>query len=164
MGGSGGSNSGDSWALDPNSWNVHGQLTFIEQAYPAFRSPYQGANSLTSASQTQNTTSATAFLGYRPWEGTEIYVDPELMQGFGLSNTLGVAGFPNGEAQKSDFPIPRIDIARVFVRQTFGLGGEQETIEDGPNQLAGKQDISPDYRHGRKVCCSRSIRRQLLFP
>ena len=64
------------------------------------------------------------------------------MQGFGLSNTLGVAGFPNGEAQKSDFPIPRIDIARVFVRQTFGLGGEQETIEDGPNQLAGKQDIS----------------------
>ena len=142
MGGSGGSNSGDSWALDPNSWNVHGQLTFIEQAYPAFRSPYQGANSLTSASQTQNTTSATAFLGYRPWEGTEIYVDPELMQGFGLSNTLGVAGFPNGEAQKSDFPIPRIDIARVFVRQTFGLGGEQETIEDGPNQLAGKQDIS----------------------
>ncbi len=30
----------------------------------------------------------------------------------------------------------------MFLRQTFGLGGEQETIEDGPNQLAGKQDIS----------------------
>ena len=135
-------NSGDSWAIDPNSWNVHGQLTFIEQGYPAFRSPYQGANSLTGASQIQNTTSATAFVGYRPWDGTEIYVNPELMQGFGLNNTLGVAGFPNGEAQKSNFPMPRIDIARVFVRQTFGLGGEQETIEDGPNQLAGKQDIS----------------------
>ena len=132
----------DSWAIDPNSWNVHGQLTFIEQGYPAFRSPYQGTNSLTGANQIQNTTSATAFLGYRPWDGTEIYVNPELMQGFGLDNTLGVAGFPNGEAQKSNFPMPRIDIARVFVRQTFGLGGEQETIEDGPNQLAGKQDIS----------------------
>ena len=24
----------------------------------------------------------------------------------------------------------------------FGLGGEQETIEDGPNQIAGKEDIS----------------------
>jgi len=141
MGGNGGSSS-SSWALDPNSWNVHGQLTFIEQGYPAFRSPYQGANSLSNASQIQNTTSATAFVGYRPWDGTEIYVNPELMQGFGLNNTLGVAGFPNGEAQKSDFPAPRIDIARVFVRQTFGLGGEQETIEDGPNQLAGKQDIS----------------------
>jgi high affinity Mn2+ porin len=135
-------NSGDSWAIDPSSWNVHGQLTFVEQGYPAFRSPYQGANSLTGASQIQNTTSATAFVGYRPWDGTEIYINPELMQGFGLNSTLGVAGFPNGEAQKSNFPMPRIDIARVFVRQTFGLGGEQETVEDGPNQLAGKQDIS----------------------
>jgi high affinity Mn2+ porin len=132
----------DSRAIDPNSWNAHGQLTFVEQGYPGFRSPYQGANSLTGSSQAQNTTSATAFLGYRPWDGTEIYIDPELMQGFGLSNTLGVAGFPNGEAQKSDFPDPRVDIARVFVRQTFGLGGEQESVEDGPNQLAGTQDIS----------------------
>jgi len=133
---------GDPRAIDPYSWNVHGQLTLIEQGYPAFRSPYQGTNSLTGASQIQNTTSATAFVGYRPWDGTEVYINPELMQGFGLNNTLGVAGFPNGEAQKSNFPMPRIDIARVFVRQTFGLGGEQETIEDGPNQLAGKQDIS----------------------
>jgi high affinity Mn2+ porin len=137
-----GGNSGGSWAIDPSSWNVHGQLTFIEQGYPAFRSPYEGPNSLTGANQIQNTTSATAYLGYRPRDGTEIYVNPELMQGFGLDNTTGVAGFPNGEAQKSNFPMPRIDIARVFVRQTFGLGGEQETIEDGPNQLAGKQDIS----------------------
>jgi high affinity Mn2+ porin len=141
-GGSDGDSSNSSWAIDPNSWNVHGQLTYVEQGYPAFRSPYQSANSLSGSSQIQNTTSATAFIGYRPWDGTEIYVNPELMQGFGLSNTLGVAGFPNGEAQKSDFPDPRIDIARVFVRQTFGLGGEQETVEDGPNQLAGKQDIS----------------------
>jgi high affinity Mn2+ porin len=137
-----GGNARDSWAIDPNSWNVHGQLTYVEQGYPAFRSPYQGKNSLAGASQIQNTTSATAFVGYRPRDGTEIYINPELMQGFGLSNTLGIAGFPNGEAQKSGFPMPRIDIARVFVRQTFGLGGEQETVEDGPNQLAGKQDIS----------------------
>jgi high affinity Mn2+ porin len=135
-------NFGDTWAIDPNTWNVHGQFTYIEQGYPAFRSPYQGANSLTGGSQIQNTMSATAFVGYRLSNGTEIYVNPELMQGFGLSDTLGVAGFPNGEAQKSDFPIPRIDIARVFVRQTFGFGGEQEIVEDGPNQLAGRQDIS----------------------
>jgi high affinity Mn2+ porin len=138
----GSSNVSDSWTIDPNSWNVHGQLTYIEQGYPAFRSPYQGANSLAGAGQIQNTTSATAFFGYRLGNATEVYINPELMQGFGLSDTLGVAGFPNGEAQKSNFPIPRIDIARAFVRQTFGLGGEQETIEDGPNQLAGKQDIS----------------------
>jgi len=134
-------NAAGAWA-DPNSWNVHGQFTYIEQGYPAFRSPYEGANSLSGASQARNTVSATAFIGFRPWAGTEIYVNPELMQGFGLSDTLGVAGFPNGEAQKSDFPMPRFNVARVFLRQTFGLGGEQETIEDGPNQLAGRQDIS----------------------
>jgi len=124
------------------SWNIHGQFTFIGQGYPAFHSPYEGTNSLFGGSQFRNTASATAFIGVRPWDGTELYVNPELMQGFGLSDTLGVAGFPNGEAQKAGFPMPRLDMARVFLRQTFGLGGEQEKIEDGPNQLAGKQDIS----------------------
>jgi high affinity Mn2+ porin len=133
---------GDAPPAKSDNWNIHGQFTFIEQGYPAFHSPYEGANSLTGSGQAKSTASATAFIGFRPWDGTEIYVDPELMQGFGLSGTLGLAGFPNGEAQKSDFPAPRFNIARVFLRQTFGLGGEEETIEDGPNQLGGKQDIS----------------------
>jgi hypothetical protein len=28
------------------NWNIHGQSTFIEQAYPSFRSPYEGPKSL----------------------------------------------------------------------------------------------------------------------
>ncbi len=137
--------SGDSWPLAPGSWNVHGQFTFVEQGYPAFHSPYQGPNSLTGAGQAKDTASATAFIGFRPWNGTDIYIDyidPELTQGFGLSDTVGVGGFPNTEAQKASFPMPRFNPARVYVQQTFGLGGEQETIEDGPNQIAGKEDIS----------------------
>ena len=134
--------SSDPWPIAPGSWNVHGQFTAIEQGYPAFHSPYEGANSLTGASQASNTESATAFIGYRPWDGTEIYVNPEITQGMGLSATHGIAAFPNFEAQKASFPVPRIDMARVYVQQTFGLGGEQETIEDGPNQIAGTKDIS----------------------
>ena len=38
--------------------------------------------------------------------------------------------------------MPRFDMARIYVQQTFGLGGEQEVIEDGPNQIAGKEDVS----------------------
>jgi high affinity Mn2+ porin len=128
-------------SASPN-WNIHGQFTFVQQGYPSFRSPYEGPNSLQGQHQAANTISATAFVGLRPWAGTEVYVNPELMQGFGLSDVHGVAGFPNGEAQKSNFPAPRFNFARLFVRQTFGLGGEQETIEDGPNQIAGKQDVS----------------------
>jgi high affinity Mn2+ porin len=134
--------SSDLWPIARDNWNIHGQFTFIEQGYPAFHSQYEGANSLSGASQAQNTESATAFIGYRPWDGTEIYVNPEITQGFGLSDTHGIAAFPNFEAQKASFPMPRMDMARLYVQQTFGLGGEQETVEDGPNQIAGKEDIS----------------------
>ncbi|HEY2138153.1 MAG TPA: HoxN/HupN/NixA family nickel/cobalt transporter [Xanthobacteraceae bacterium] len=133
---------GDPWAIDSGNWNLHGQFTYIEQGYFAFHSPYQGANSLSGASQIRNTATATAFLGLRLWDGAEFYVNPELDQGSGLSDTFGLAGFPNGEAQKSGFPVPRLNIDRVMLRQTFGLGGPQEEIADGPNQLPGKQDIS----------------------
>lgn len=129
-------------AAESIKWNSHGQFTFIEQGYPGFRSPYEGKQSLAGASQAKNTVSATGFIGFRLWDATELYVNPELMQGFGLSNTFGVAGFPNGEAQKASFPMPRFNVARLLLRRTFGLGGEQATIEDGPNQVAGKQDTS----------------------
>jgi high affinity Mn2+ porin len=122
--------------------NIHGQLTFVEQGYPNFRSPYEGANSLPSEHEIRDTVSTTAFVGWRPLPGTEVYVNPELAQGLGLGSTLGLAAFPNGEAQKASFPLPRFNVARFFVRQTIGLGGEQETIEDGPNRLGGNQDVS----------------------
>ena len=143
LGGTAGSReAGEAWPIRGENWNLHGQFTAIGQGYPAFRSPYRGPQSLAGHEQFKSTFSATAFLGFRPWEGTEIYLNPELMQGFGLSDTFGVAAFPNGEAQKSNFPMPRANIARLFVRQTFGFGGEQEEIADGPNQLAGRQDIA----------------------
>jgi high affinity Mn2+ porin len=132
----------DTWPIAPDNWNIHGQFTLIGQGYPAFHSPYEGPQSLGGSSQFKNTTTATAFIGVRPWQNGEIYVDPELMQGFGLSDTFGLAGFPNGEAQKSNFPMGRFNIARAYLRQTFGLGGERESIADGPNQLGGEQDIS----------------------
>jgi high affinity Mn2+ porin len=132
----------NSWLLAPGSWNIHGQVTVIGQGYPAFPSPYQGPNSLSGANQAKNTVSSTAFIGVRPWDGTDIYINPEITQGFGLSDTLGIAGFPSFEAQKASFPMPRFDMARIYVQQTFGLGGEQESIADGPNQIAAKEDIS----------------------
>ncbi|HJX63240.1 MAG TPA: carbohydrate porin [Polyangia bacterium] len=126
----------------PSNWSIHGQATYIEQGYFAFHSPYQGANSLSGASQVRNTVSATVFLGRRLWPGGEIYFNPELMQGFGLDDVHGVAAFPNGEAQKSSFRFPRFNAARLFLSQTIGLGGDKEIVGDGPNQLAGKRAVS----------------------
>ena len=129
-------------AGDRRNWSIHGQATYVEQGYFSFHSPYEGANSLSGASQVRNTVSATIFLGRRLWPGGEIYFNPELMQGFGLDNVHGVAAFPNGEAQKSSFRYPRFNAARLFLSQTIGLGGEKETVEDGPNQIAGKRAVS----------------------
>ena len=125
----------------PN-WEIHGQTTYIQQGYPAFHSPYLGANSFTPWPQTRETWSTSAFLGLRLWDGGELYYNPELLQGFGLHATTGAAGFPNGEAQKSNFPYPRYNTSRLFLRQTIGLGGEQETVESDYGQMAGKRDVS----------------------
>jgi high affinity Mn2+ porin len=134
--------SGDTSAQPTSGdWNAHVQTTFLEQATPRFRSPYAGPNSLI-GNQGRETLTTTAFLGWRVWSGGEIYFNPEMSQGFGLSAAHGLAGFSNGEAQKGGSEFPRIRAQRYFLRQTFGLGGEQEDVPDGPNQLAGKRDIN----------------------
>ena len=118
---------------DPESdrWEIHGQTTNLPQGYPGFRALYTGTNSLTPAPQAQATWSNSLFLNVRLWDGGEVYYNPELLQGFGLSDTVGVAGFPNGEAQKSNFPYPHYNTSRLFLRQTFGFGGEQEELASG---------------------------------
>jgi high affinity Mn2+ porin len=122
-------------------WNVHAQTTLLPQGYGPIHSPYAGPDSLPGRGQFQATWTSTAFLGVRLWDGGEFYFDPELTQGFGINGALGVAGFTNGEAQKAGAPFPKIRAQRYYIKQTFGLGGEQEDIDDGPNQLAGKKDI-----------------------
>lgn len=132
----------DLFATNSDRWEIHGQTTYLPQGHGRFRSPYAGANSLTASPDLQATWSTSLFLNARLWEGGEIYFNPELFQGFGFNNTTGLGGFPNGEAQKSNFPLPRFNASRLLVRQTFGFGGEQETLESGPMQLGGKVDVS----------------------
>jgi len=133
---------GDANLSESAHWEIHGQTTYIQQGYPAFSAPYSGPNSLTPWAQTRNTWTTSAFLGLRLWDGGELYYNPDLLQGFGLNATTGAAGFPNGEAQKSGFPYPHYSTSRLFLRQTWGLGGEQETLESAANQLSGKVDVS----------------------
>ena len=127
---------------ESDRWEIHGQTTFLPQGYPAFRAPYTGTNSLTPAPQAQETWSNSLYLNARLWQGGEVYYNPELLQGFGLSDTVGAAGFPSGEAQKSNFPYPHYNTSRLFLRQTFGFGGEQEELASGQLQLPGKVDVS----------------------
>lgn len=121
-------------------YSAHGQVTWIPQGYPSFPALYSGPESLPAHSSVEATFSATAFLGLLLWQGAGIYYDPEIDQGFGVGNTFGVAGFPNGEVFKIGKTEPYICNQRYFLRQTIGLGGRAEQIEAGQNQLAGPVD------------------------
>jgi high affinity Mn2+ porin len=123
--------------------SIHAQSTVIGQANAPFPAAYTGTNSLGTGFQARDTFSVTGFIGFKdPYEGTEFYYNPEPFQGFGLSQTHGLAGFSNIEAQKAGFDFPHYNTSRLFLRHVFGLGGEQEDIADGPNQVAAKEDIS----------------------
>jgi high affinity Mn2+ porin len=126
----------------PFSWELHGQTTFIYQGYPPFNALYSGPNSFPPEGQSRETWTVSAFLGVRLWQGGELYYNPELLQGFGVASTVGAGGYPNGEAQKSNFPYPRYNTSRIFLRQEIGLGGEREKVEGEYGQLSGEKDVS----------------------
>jgi high affinity Mn2+ porin len=56
----------------------------------------------------------TLFAGVRLWDGGEIWVNPEVDQGFGLSDTLASRGFPSGEAYKVGDTHPYVPFATIF--------------------------------------------------
>jgi high affinity Mn2+ porin len=130
------------WKFLPEGWNLHGQATVVPEFQPQFPSRYSGPNSLNSSGQIQGTVTADLFLGAPLWHGAEFHADLLMWQGFGLSNTFGIEVDPNGDAYKAGTQIPRFMFSRFFVRQTIGLGGEQEDVPDGQLTLAGKQDVS----------------------
>ncbi len=126
-------------AASDEDFSLHAQATFVEQYHPAFHSPYRGTNSLDPGSRGDETFDLTLFAGLRLWDGGEVYANPEVDQGFGLSDTIGVAGFPSGEAYKVGAAAPYIRLQRLFFRQTFDLGGAVQNIEPDANQLGTTQ-------------------------
>ena len=118
-------------------FNFHFQQTIITQYKPSFSAPYSGQNSLLTTSETQSSITSTLFGTARLWKGAEAYFNPEISGGAGLSKTLGVAGFPNGETFRVGSAEPKIYIARLYFKQNFEWGTEKDTIKDDVNQLAG---------------------------
>jgi high affinity Mn2+ porin len=124
------------------SWNWHVQNTDIVQGDPGFPAQYSGPNSLNSNGELKETVSLDLFAGAGLWRGAEAHVDGLMWQGFGLSQTLGGEGFPNGDSFRLGTEVPNVTFARLFLRQTIGLGGQQEAVEDDQLHLAGSQDVS----------------------
>ena len=132
----------DAPATSPQeSFAIHGQVTVVAQGVAGFASPYAGDNSL-APHQVKETVDATLYLGVQPWNGAELWANPEIDQGFGLSNTLGVAGFPSAEAYKVGKSHPYFRLQRLFFRQTLSLGGKRAEVAGAANQLGGSQSAN----------------------
>jgi high affinity Mn2+ porin len=128
-------------APSAESFAVHGQLTYVEQETSAFDAPYAGANSL-SPDRGAETIDATLYLGARLWPGAEGWINGEIDQGFGLDDTLGVAGFPSGEAYKVGKHQPYLRLPRMFLRQTLSLDETRQSVDASANQLGGSRSAN----------------------
>ncbi|HZZ17821.1 MAG TPA: carbohydrate porin [Opitutaceae bacterium] len=124
-------------ATPPSDVTLHAQSTYILQMNPGFNSPYQGMNSFDPNQESRHTVSLTLFLGHTLWPAASLYYDPEFTQGSGLSNTTGIADFPNGEGSRASSINPQYATARLFIREVMNLGGAEAKVDDDENQVAG---------------------------
>ena len=124
----------------PEKFNATAQTTWVVSEHPSFRSPYIGTNSLLPKHEKAYTWTVTGYLGFRPFDNTEIYFDPEMIQSDQFSGLHGLGAFNNNENQKSGETTPTFYRARLFARHTWNLGGEKIKLASGANQLAGVID------------------------
>ncbi len=132
----------NSAAVKEQLWNYHMQATYVGDWHCSFPAQYSGPESLDNHSVTGETVCFDLFLGARLWQGAEFHLDGLFWQGFGFNHTLGVEAFPSAEAYKVGSRTGNVAPVRVFIRQTIGLGGDQEPVADEALHLAGRQDIS----------------------
>ena len=127
-----------------SAWTTHFQFTGIFQAHPSFHTTYRGQNSLSSEKEKAFSITSTLFIGRALWRGASFYFNPEMAGGRGLSSTLGVAGFPNGETFRIGNPDPTIYVGRLFYRQYIAL--HHSAWVDKPSDVNQVQEKIPVSR------------------
>ncbi|HZH45114.1 MAG TPA: carbohydrate porin, partial [Roseococcus sp.] len=88
--------------------------------------------SLAPPANARNTFSGDILIGRRLWEGAEVVINGSVTRGFGLSNSVGAAAFPNNEAFRLGSTEPYAFVPRAFFRQTIALSGETVPADNDP--------------------------------
>ncbi|MEI7612553.1 MAG: carbohydrate porin [Betaproteobacteria bacterium] len=129
------------------------QATYIGQSHPAFRenkparvnsANYSGnypLYSLPNVKDRSYTATVTGYFGFRPWADGELYLNPEITQGVPFGGQLaGLGGFYNGEITRAAGSTPTLYRQRLFLRQTWNMGGGSGKVESELNWMAGSVD------------------------
>ena len=121
---------------EPEAFNAKFQATYIWQTKPAFKAAYSGVNSLSPLAEKSYSFTSTAYLGLRLATNTDLYFNPEVVQGVPMSGLTGLGGLSNAELQKTAGANLVLYRARLFVRQTWNVGDDREAVASDANQLA----------------------------
>ena len=117
--------------------SLHVQQTFVIQYHPAMHSSVgSGDKSFNAGAENALSSTTTLYFGAKIWKNGEVYFNPEVAAGSGLSGATGIAGFPNGETFRVGSPAPSVYIARLFFRQLIPLTKEQTYRSEDQNILA----------------------------
>ncbi len=127
---------------DSSTFQLHFQQTVVTQYHPGFRAKYtNGVNSLVEQEEAQTSLTTTFFMGFKIARYTQLYFNPEIAGGAGLSKATGIAGFPNGETFRVGNPKPQVYVARLLISQLFPIGKATGYQPSAFNQLAGQQPL-----------------------
>lgn len=114
------------------SWYVAGQANYIYQAHGAFPAPYSGPNSLVNTPEDALSRVLTLYAGWQADPHFELLADVEETGGQGLSQVLGMAGFPNLDAVRNPALGTAPYLARGLAHIVIGLSKAEVTVAPSP--------------------------------
>jgi high affinity Mn2+ porin len=121
---------------DTSRWWLSGQINVIPQGHGNFRALYSGPNSLNPQSEIRASRIFTLYTALRLNHASDIVFDLEEASGNGISNSLGLAGYPNIDVVRvpgQGTPLSTAPyVARALFRYVFPLSQENEEAEAGP--------------------------------
>lgn len=119
---------------------ISGQANIIFQGDLPFHSPYEGLNSFRNAAEYKTSLLGTLYTAFRPTRSirysTDLIFDMEAVEGGGLSEALGMAGFTNLDVVRNPAAGRVPHIARYGFHQVIGLTAKTVSQDPGPFAVA----------------------------
>jgi high affinity Mn2+ porin len=117
-------------------WWLSGQINIITQGHGDFRALYSGPNSLNPKGEIRGSRIFTLYTALRLTNSMDAVFDLEEASGNGISNSLGLAGYPNIDVVRTPgqgSPLSAAPyVARAIFRYVLPLSDESDDAHVGP--------------------------------
>jgi high affinity Mn2+ porin len=121
---------------DTKRWWISGQINVISQGHASFHALYSGTNSLKPIGEIATSRIYSLYTALRLTNSSDFVFDAEEASGTGISNSVGLAGYPNIDVVRipgEGSPLSTAPyVARAIFRYVFPLSDEAEDADVGP--------------------------------